>query len=387
MRRAPFGYINTLSPEGEKCIIPKEPEATWIRKTFELVAEGSLSISQIHKLTQSWGFTCSSSSFYKLLHHPVYCGKIVVPAFEQKKAYLTKGKHQGIVSVVLFEEVQKLLQNRAPKRRSSRPHDSLPLRGFIYCPLCQKRLTGSSSKGRFGKLYFYYHCRTPCRYRIRADHLNKYLIEALESLSPGEVYKSVLGDMMEELHLDIQRKMNLEHAQISKSMENLIGRGIKAHDLYLKGEIDAEDYMLIKSDCEKSTKALGAELRSLIRREVTTKKQARKVIRWLSHLDKLYQKLDFSSRQQLLSLLFKGKAVLETSGFAHATNRTTRLIFRLELSDKELKKTQQAKDEELENPYFKKIWQAEKRKGHILSLEQLSKCIAFLKNFYRLASN
>ena len=272
VRRAPYGYINALSPEGEKCIIPKEPECTWVRKVFELIAQDDLSVSHAHKLSQSWGMKCSNNNFYKLLRNPVYCGKINVPAFERKQAYVTKGKHQAIVTKTIFNKVQKILQKRSPKYYADKPQELLPLRGFICCPVCYKKLTGSGSKGNT-KRHFYYHCRSPRHYRIRADQLNEYFIKVIGALSPKPVYIETLEHIAEEQFFTTQQKHTLEHERISKNMEDMMRRGIKARDLLHRGEIEAEDYLLIKSDCERRMKILGKEVRDLSRAEVRTKKK------------------------------------------------------------------------------------------------------------------
>jgi site-specific DNA recombinase len=46
------------------------------------------------------------------------------------------------------------------------------LRGFLICPYCGRRLTASTSAGRYAK-YQYYHCPvSKCKGRIRTDILD-----------------------------------------------------------------------------------------------------------------------------------------------------------------------------------------------------------------------
>ena len=62
-------------------------------------------------------------------------------------------------------------------------NESLPLRGFLICPLCNKLLTGSASKGHT-KYYSYYHCTDGCSCRYRADNANTISITELKKYVP-----------------------------------------------------------------------------------------------------------------------------------------------------------------------------------------------------------
>lgn len=382
VRKAPYGYINSISPEGEKCIIPKEPESEWVKKVFELVSEDNLSVSEIHKLSQKWGMKCGNSNFYKLLRNPIYCGKIYVPAFERKKAYITKGKHKAIVAKRLFNKVQKLLQKRPPKRYAIKPQELLPLRGFICCPICHKKLTGSGSRG-YSKRYFYYHCISSGHYRVRADYLNRYFLESLRKLSPKPIYISAFESIVEEQFFVTQHKQILEEKRISKSMENLIERRVKARNLLHRGEIDAEDYLLIKSDCERRVKILGRDLGELSYAKMKTNKKPKRIAKRLSQIEKVYHKANFNDKQKLISLLLREEAVLKVNHFKHAASTAAQIIFNLSPTSNLTSTGEQEPEESI----MKKVWSHEKASGHAIRFEHLAQCIAFLRSFYQLLTH
>ncbi|MES1223365.1 MAG: zinc ribbon domain-containing protein [Bacteroidota bacterium] len=55
--------------------------------------------------------------------------------------------------------------------------------GFLICPRCGRILTGSGSKGR--KLrYYYYHCSSACGIRYRADVANREFIREIKKNIP-----------------------------------------------------------------------------------------------------------------------------------------------------------------------------------------------------------
>lgn len=125
---------------------------------------------------------CSKSNFWRIIRSPFYYGYLGVPAFENEKAFCIKGAYEPLISEELFHKVQEKLNFRKRKLVIRNTEEILLLRHFFYCPVCAKKLTGSASKGR-SKHYYYYHCRSGCRFRIRADIANEFFLNELEKLN------------------------------------------------------------------------------------------------------------------------------------------------------------------------------------------------------------
>lgn len=87
----------------------------------------------------------------------MYCGLVTVSQYKDEDTAYVQGDHEPIISQALFYKVQDVLEG---KKRNARvktrmmSDDELPLRGFLYCPKCNRMLTGSASKGRHA--YYYY---------------------------------------------------------------------------------------------------------------------------------------------------------------------------------------------------------------------------------------
>src|SRR5690606_9511083 len=81
-------------------------------------------------------------------------------------------------------DVQDVLDGR---KRAVNPKimatEDFPLRGFLKCPNCDRRLSGSASKGR-NSYYNYYHCTSSCGTRFKAEPVNEAFIKQLRYLSP-----------------------------------------------------------------------------------------------------------------------------------------------------------------------------------------------------------
>ncbi|WP_369678700.1 zinc ribbon domain-containing protein [Parapedobacter indicus] len=70
--------------------------------------------------------------------------------------------------------------------------EELPLRNFIKCNKCTRMLTGSASKGR--KRYsIYYHCRSSCGVRHRAEDINNAFMDELIKFVPVPGMRSCLS--------------------------------------------------------------------------------------------------------------------------------------------------------------------------------------------------
>ena len=258
MGLAPFGYINVSMPNGSKTIVPYEPQATLVTKAFEMLPE-AVSVRAAYRELRKMGIRYSLSSFFIMLQRPVYCGKIRIGQSTDQQSMDIPGIHQPLVSEELFNLVQARI--RHPEKRYSKQtvNPILMLRGFLYCPLCSNKLTGSGSKGH-SKRYFYYHCTRQCRYRIRADMVNENFIHQIEKLKPlpayAELFKSVLKDEYENRH----ERASLSKAALNRALHKLIDRAANARELLVKGIIDEEDHLSIKSDCENRIDILGEQL-------------------------------------------------------------------------------------------------------------------------------
>jgi len=117
--KAPVGYINTTAPDGRKFIVPKQPEASHVKWSFEQMAKGIYTMNQVRKMANDNGFHCSRNNFWKVLHNPMYCGIVKVPANKTEDMLLVKGVHAPLISESFFSKVQ-CLNNTKQRDRSKK---------------------------------------------------------------------------------------------------------------------------------------------------------------------------------------------------------------------------------------------------------------------------
>lgn len=330
MGQAPVGYANKITEDGKKYIAPKYPEATIMKWVFETLAEGNLNVEQIMKEAFAKGIKCCKANFWNLLRNPVYCGRIYISGYKDEAARHAQGLHEPVISETLFYDVQDYLDGKKKTYRTKVGSlDILQLRGYIVCPKCGKVLTGSASKGRSGR-YYYYHCTSACGTRFKAENANQLFSRELKKLVPhpgmSEVYKLVIQQEFKS-----KSKGQREDAkQVQEALAKANTELSNARKLLLSGEIEPSDYRTIKMDYEKKIIGLEARLMELSKETNNIEPLLNKAISTLSNLDELYEKGDNKAKREIIGSIYPEKLVFD--GFHYRTarlNEAVELIYSL----------------------------------------------------------
>ncbi|MEJ5049367.1 recombinase family protein [Chryseobacterium culicis] len=261
--KAPIGFINVTLIDGKKAIVPKEPEAEIIKWTFNKVAQNDHKISEINRMANDKGLICSRSHFFRILRNPIYCGLIAIKLNSNEKQMI-KGLHEPLISESLFYQVQSIINT---KRKITAKRDDLKemffLRGFLTCPVCGQKLTGSFSKGK-QKRYPYYHCQGGCSTRIGAILLNECYQRKLQQLVLSNTSIELFNKVLEDHNIRTQKASYLYAQQI-------LGRKIKeerltlsqGRKLFIAGIFKIDDYYELKKESQLNTKNIKKEDRDI----------------------------------------------------------------------------------------------------------------------------
>lgn len=314
MATAPVGYINKSYEDGRKYIAVNEAIAEVLQWAFEEIATGKFTIDQVWKQARQKGLTCTRSNFAYLIRNPVYCGKLIIPAFKDEPLQTVQAQHQPIITETLFEKVQRVLDGRKRLKNQIRTPTQIPLRGLLKCPKCNRMLTGSQSKG-CRAFYSYYHCSSSCGVRFNADQLNDALITELEKYSVKEkvtgLFKTIIVDAT-------QSKNSLQltqQKQITKQIEDQQQRFKRAKDLLLSGDLDADDYRDIKKETEIRTADLEKTLSTLSASLEAANKQNKRHEKLILNLSGLYRKATIAQKRKLVGFLFPKNLTYTAAGF------------------------------------------------------------------------
>lgn len=253
----PLGYIN--DPETKTA--RRDPDRfPLIRKMWEMMLSGAYNPSQIQERANlEWGFRTPSkgkrrggpiqtSTMYRMLSNEFYAGLI---RWEGK---LYPGKHEPVVSIDEFEQVQRLLKKREKARVRAA---GFTYGGMIQCGSCNHQVTAENKTNRYGTRYTYYHCahrsRGGCSERsISLPILDEQIIQFLQTLTiPEHIAKSLLRMLSEadrENGEAVKVKLRLlesEASAIEKKKHALL-------DMRLSELIDDSEYTYQRDELEKA---------------------------------------------------------------------------------------------------------------------------------------
>ena len=266
---APIGYYNDIKTKTAK--IDKKI-APIIAEAFALYAKGDKRLDEIADFLYESGIKTkagkllgkkttgkkpySRTRIARMLANPFYYGHFCY------LGEVHEGKHKGIISKRLFDQVQTVLTQRGKPQRKA--NDPKPLCGLVYCAcgmmFTSERQTKRQKNGNV-HIYDYYRCTrksktVACREpHIRAEELDKQLSALLLGFSLPKYW----ADKMREL---IRRDEASEKAEYSAYTEVL--RTDIAHlsdklqcllDSYLDGDVERELYQ------DKRAQILGQKKR------------------------------------------------------------------------------------------------------------------------------
>jgi site-specific DNA recombinase len=334
---APKGYRNGRN-EANRPIIVLSDDAPLVRWVFERVAERVFNVKDVWREAQKKGLKVGRSNIFNLLRNPVYMGKLFVPAYKDEEAMLVKGIHEPIVSEFLFYEVQDVLDGRKRKSACWSAKDELPLRGFLFCPKCDAKLTGSGSKGN-GGVYFYYHCVSSCGVRFKAELANDLLVEELRKLSVNEgsiaLFEAVVKGLSGDYRSVKRSELKLDEVTIDKNKQRIA----QAQQLMLDGELSIEDYRDIKGRYE--TELVRLQQKGLAQKDFdnSLNEHVLNVTRLLRNLSQYYVSASLSVKQKIIGSIFSEKLVFENNAYRTISfNKTIELICRTGKDFKGIKK-------------------------------------------------
>jgi site-specific DNA recombinase len=341
MGAAPVGYVNRITEGGKKYIAPHPEEAPIIKWFFEQAATGTYSIESLFKIAQEKGLNYKKHAFWLAIRNPVYCGKIRIPAYKSEEEQLITGQHQPLISEALFYQVQDVLDGKKKVQRTKVDvDDRFPLRGFLLCPDCGRLLTASASKGRH-QYYSYYHCTGSCKVRFKSDTVNDDFVSELAKWKPNPavtaLYKMVAKDVYEQKNGTERNNL----LTIRNEIDRLMKRKKTALDMRMSGDLDNDDYRVVKKECEEGIIILEDKLSKLAMLQSNIDPQIEQATAVLSNLDDHYTQSNTLTKRELIGSIYPDKLQFDGNGFRTARiNEVIRTIYSLDAAFGAIKKGQ-----------------------------------------------
>ena len=343
--KAPRGYINKRTENGEAYVDIDETQAKVVRQAFEEVAKG---IEAPNCIRRRLCPKIPKDAFYRMLRNIFYTGQVRVPAYKDDKEQVVKGQHQAIIDIDTFNKVKEILsgKRRHEPKLSKTIDPDLYLRKFLVCPICGYSMTGATSTGAAGGKYKYYNCCHDGKHlRKPADYVNDKFADWVGGLRPNkevlDLYTEVLQDLRGEHKQDIQKEVETLRKEIERVEVLLYG----ADDKFCEGLLDQEAYARI-------TKRYGEQIKSLQERitllQADTKELKDKVdysMNVIANLGNFMKNAPAKVKCKILSSIFPGKIQFDGEKY-----RTTEYNQVLDLIFQETNKLRGYGEKESEKP-------------------------------------
>ena len=303
---APIGYLNGTN--GKQGLQVDTKRAALVRQAFEWVATRNYSLEDILRrlklldlTTRRSGRPIPKQTLSRMLRNQVYAGWVV--SGENR----VKGLHEPIVSQELFDAVQDALDGKAaPPVVHKKLNNDFPLKGFIRCTGCDKKLTAGWAKGRKAK-YARYWCWNPkCSARVSAsrDEIERAFLRILAMLVPTQEFLNELPRIAKDHWAHRLERIKSERRRISTLLADVKTLNQKILLQKVNGELSAEEFLVLKetvtqqkTDAETQTEALDAENSSM---EALLQEQQNNIV----DLVGAWQRGGAQQRQELISNLF-----------------------------------------------------------------------------------
>ena len=283
---------------------PDPERAPLVRKAFELIASGSYTTGDaVLKLITGMGLTTrkgrplTKQSFARMLVNPLFAGWVVSGEVR------VRGNHEPLISEELFQTVQDRLNGKSSPHK--RLNADFPLRGFVRCAQCGKKLTAGWAKGR-AERYARYWCWTKgCgAVGISKDELERDWVSLLASMEPTV-------ELLAQLPEIAAREWQARKLRIGKDVETLSKRladqstlNQKVITAKLNGEISQEDFQTMKASIATETENIKEQITALDSERSTMQDLMQQAQVQLLDLVAAWRNADVNQKQELANSLF-----------------------------------------------------------------------------------
>ena len=314
---APKGYKN-IRIDNRPSIVPDE-NAKHVEWIFNEINKAVLAPDQIRKEANKRGFIISRSYFWTMIRNPLYCGKLIIRAYKDEEAHEVNSIHETLISEDLFYDVQDILNGKKRSTVASKKQkEELPLRGFLSCTKCGGKLTGSSSKGKYQR-YFYYHCQPGCKERFRANEANEKVIAEFQKTSAKKevlnLYRIILEKELKKTNKETSEGNQHLHAEIRKDRERIEN----AQKPMLDGQLVMTEYRSIKSKYEAKINEIETEMNNAISKPSDYKRYLDFGFSFLQNMDRTYVSGSTALKNQILCSIFSEKLIFEKNEYRAPT--------------------------------------------------------------------
>ena len=256
---APTGYENFVDENGKRSIRPKEPDATKVRRLFELYSIGGTSAHQLARYAETIGLLShtgkklTTTSIFHILGNPFYYGEMIA------KGKLHRHIYEPLITKSLWDKCQeqKALQSAKPFK-----HGDIP---FMYRGIFTDYYRGVICPCEIKKKQFIYVvCYTEGGKRIYIPEaeIDNQIISILNRIAIPEIMiKHFREHLQNSKQYEIEYR-NQEIGRLKAEKTKVSARLDQLFNMRLDGEISREEYEEKKNELKLKSDRLEAEIKA-----------------------------------------------------------------------------------------------------------------------------
>jgi len=251
-KEAPVGYQN-YGNKGQRNIEPHPNEAQLIRKTYQLAAEGTYSLSRLSRylfkqnLKSKSGKPFGKEEIRRILTNSTYYG------YFRYKGEVYKGNYEPIITKTLFDAAQNALKDRSKPKVNSWVKSTY--NGIFKCPSCGCAVTTTvkikfyKETNRFAK-YIYLHCtrrKGLCEQKpISLTEFEAQLLLKVSNITIDEEVWSLGLKLLKEKNKEECQRNTSQLENLQEEYKRIRVKLNKIIDLRADGELTKEDFAVQK---------------------------------------------------------------------------------------------------------------------------------------------
>jgi hypothetical protein len=362
------GYLNdTMIVNGKKKPIEKadKDRAHFFTKMYELRASGSFSDQEIVDQINAMGFRSKKRNKWskdkkdiigttgglpltvkrlqKIISSPIYCG-ISNGRWVPEPI---KTKYPGLVSIPLFNRANKgkvfIEEHRGGKikihkdynphaKRRTQDNPLFPYKSVIMCPLCEKPFLGSSSRGKSGKKFPFYHCsRNHKYYGVSKKEFEETLANFIVNLKYKEGFLKSFKATLINKYREKEKELGQFSLESSKTINDLETKKLQKIEAFTATKSE-----IIRDELEKQIEELQNQISSA--QEERNKleieeKDIHKFIKYVKYLMEHPKEMLLKQRNSAILRALFGLVFDELPTYTEIANGTPKLSLVYKLSE------------------------------------------------------
>lgn len=314
---APCGYENFVDENGKHSIRPKEPDATKVRRLFEMYSIGGTSAHQLARIADTWGLhsysgkKLTTTSIFHILGNPFYYGEMLA------KGKLHRHIYTPLISKALWDKVQ---EQKAAQGSKPFKYGELPFlyRGIftdyyrqIICPCEIKK-----------QKFFYVVCykENGTRLYIPEKEIDNQIIAILNRIAiPDEMINHFRQHIKDAKESEVAFR-NEELGRLKAEITKIEGRLEKLFNMRLDEEIDKQTYEDKRDELKLKQGRLETQIKAHGEADDGFNETVLDLFELVNHIGDTFSKgKSIENKQLLLHFIFK-KLVLKEGNIGYELN-------------------------------------------------------------------